>query len=190
MAKSTAFACGVSDAYYAPMTVSAQGVVSYGSPAVLGGTATVRVTPTTGENKVYESDMLVRSNSRVSGFTIEFSSRSVDVATEMDLLYSATAAASGDTGAYLVGPDNRPKAIAFGFARKRTDGKYDAYWYLNCEPVVGDVEAETAQESENTPANTYTFNSMPHLTNGKLLRRKVVNDAAALATFFGTVLPS
>lgn len=191
MAKITNYRGGVTDAYYAKITetpASDGGInISYGTPAVLGGTASINVSYEKGENKVYESDLMIRNISRVSGATIEYQSRSVDQATEMELIYGAKPSEAGD---YLVGPDDKPQPVAFGFAHSRTNGGYDAYWYLYTTPSASDESAETATENETTPARTYNFGAIPSPQTGKILRMKVCANREAVDAFFASVLPA
>mgnify|MGYP001266346250 CR=1 FL=1 len=196
MGKSTAFKCGVTDSWVAPITETITGGVSaitYGAPEVFGGTATVAVSPQKGENKVYESDRLVRNVNRIASYKIDVDSRSVAPATEEKYIRGiaapGTSAASNEE--YEEDPlTNTPANCAYGYAHRRTDGKYDAYWYYYTTPSANDISQDSAADAENTPASKYTFDAMPSPETGKIRRRAICANAAALATFFGSVLPA
>lgn len=191
MAKISDYRGGVTDAYYAEITETPDsngGIkIEYGTPAVLGGTASINVSHEKGENKVYESDVMIRNISHVSGANIEYQSRSVDQATEMKLIYGLE---ESDTGDYMFGPEDKPKPVAFGYAHSRTNGGYDAYWYLYTMPSASDESAETATENETTPTRTYNFGAIPSPENQKMARFKVCKDRAELNAFFASVLPA
>jgi len=196
MGKSTAFKCGVTDSYVAPITETmVDGVIAiaYGTPEVFGGTATVAISPQKGENKVYESDMLVRAVNRISSYKIDVDSRSVLPATEEKYIrgINSPGTSSASNEEYEEDPiENMPANCAYGYAHRRTDGKYDAYWYYYVTPSANDISQDTAADAENTPASKYTFDAMPSPATGKIRRRAICANATALAEFFSSVLPA
>ena len=190
MSKTNAIRVGVRDLYVAKAntTVTESGTsVSYGTPAVFGGTATVSVTMETGDNKVYESDVKIHSNNRISGATISYESRSVDLAGEMEVLHGITS--EGSDG-YEDGPDDVGGEYAVGWADKLDGGGYKCQWYYYCTGHKGDESHETATESTTTPTDKFTFDATPSPATGKLRRRKVCATEAEKDAFFAAVLPA
>lgn len=196
MAKKTAYKCGVTDTYVAPLTeVITDGVsaISYGTPEVFGGTATASASPQKGENKVYESDSLVRHSNLVSAYNVEVDSRSVSMATEEKYIRGIASAAtsSASNEEYEEDPlTNVPPNCALGFAERYTDGTYIGYWYYYGKLSPNDESQDSAAESENTPASKYTYSALRSPATGKIRRRAKLANAAAVATFFSSVLPA
>lgn len=185
MSKATEIKVGVSDFYVATATES-DGVVTYGTPKVIGGTARVGVSVSQGENKVYESDQLIRNNKRAASATITYESRTVSMEDEMELLHGLTAA----NGEYEDGPDNQPKNVAVGWARRMSDGTYKCVWYYWCTGSKGDESDETATDAESSNTETYTFEAMAAPDNNMLRRRAVCENKTAMAAFFASVRKS
>lgn len=186
MPKSKDIRIGVTDLYAAVATLDEEeNTVTYGVPKVIGGTASISVTQNKAENPVYESDVLIRNNSRISSATINYRSRTVNLADEMELLYSVTAASDSE---YEDGPEDLPKNCAIGWAAKRSDGGYMCIWYYWCTGSKGDESYETATDSETTPEDNYDFTAMPSPTTKKMRRRKIVADETEKDAFFASVL--
>ncbi len=188
MAKSTAYRCGVDDFYVAHITVGEDGKLTYGTPYVLGGTASVGVTYTSGENKVYESDVMIRDKRRITGATVNYSSRSVPLEEQMKLFMGETAATAA-AGDYEEGPDDVAAPVAVGWAAPRTDGSFLCTWFYYATASQADESYETATENENTPADSFNFGCMPSPETRKLRRRKVCKNEAEKTAFFASVLP-
>lgn len=185
MSKSTAIKVGVTDFYAAVATLDTDGTtVTYGTPKVIGGTARVGVSVSQGENKVYESDQLIRNNKRAASATITYESRTVSMEDEMELLHGLTAVAGGE---YEDGPDNQPKNVAVGWARRMSDGTYKCVWYYWCTGSKGDESDETATDAESSNTETYTFEAMAAPDNNMLRRRAVCENKTAMAAFFASV---
>ena len=190
MAKTKAIRTGVRDLYVAKATTTTtdSGVsVTYGTPKVFGGTATVSLSLETGDNKVYESDVLIHNGNRVSGATIGYESRSVDLASELEVLHGITTAG---TGGYEDGPDDIGGEWAVGWADKLADGTYKCQWYYYCTGHKGDESHETATESTTTPTDRFDFDAVPNPATGKLRRRKICASEAEMTAFFAAVLPT
>lgn len=186
MAKSKDIRIGVTDLYAAVATLNEEeNTVSYAEPKVIGGTASIGVTQNKAENPVYESDVMIRNNSRISSATINYRSRTVNLADEMELLYGVTAASDGE---YEDGPSDLPKNCAIGWAAKRSDGGYLCVWYYWCTGSKGDESYETATDSETTPEDNYDFTAMPSPATGKMRRRKIVANEVEKNAFFASVL--
>lgn len=183
---------GVTDFYVAKATYSEEtGKVTYGEPGVFGGTATVGVTVNRNPNKIYESDELIHNSNRISGVDITYTSRTVALASEMEVMHGLT---TGEDGEYLVGPDDMGEHWAVGWARKESDGSLTCIWYLWTEPSRGDESDETATDTQTSNPESYTFaaSSSPELrTDGKpkMKRVKKVANAEAAQAFFASVMP-
>ena len=121
MAKSTSYRCGVKDFYVSYITVGDGGALTYGTPEVLGGTATVNVAYESGENKVYESDLMIRNKRKVTGANVTYESRSVPLADQIKLFTGQNSATDGD---FDESPDDVAPPVAIGWAAPTTDGKF------------------------------------------------------------------
>lgn len=183
---------GVTDFYVAKATFDEEaGKVTYGTPAVFGGTATVGVTVNRNPNKIYESDELIHNSNRISDADITYTSRTVALASEMEVLHNMTAAEGEE---YIIGPDDMPEHWAVGWARKQSDGSMICFWYLWTEPIRGDESDETATETQTSNPESYTFtaSSSPEpRADGKpqMKRVKKVANAEEAKAFFASVLP-
>ncbi len=189
MAKSTAYRCGVRDMYVSHITVGEDGKLTYGAPYVVGGTASVGVTYTSGENKVYESDVIIRDKRRITGATVNYASRSVPLEEQMKL-FMGEAAATAAAGDYEEGPDDAASPVAIGWAAPRTDGSSLCTWMYYATCSQGDETYETATENENTPTDSFNFACIPSPETRKLRRRKVCKTEAEVTQFFASVLPT
>lgn len=185
MAKEKGFRCGVRDLYVSQVSES-DGKLTYATPYVLGGTATVNVKYTTGENQVYESDVMIRNNRRVTGATVDYSSRSVPLSEQMKLFTGA----DSTSGEYEEGADDTAQPVAIGWAAPRTDGKFLCTWMYYATCTQGDEEYETADSAEKTPTDTFSFACIPSPETRKLRRRKVCADETEMTAFFASVLPT
>ena len=166
MGKKRTVKVGVTDFYVAKATYDEETEkVTYGDPNVFGGTATVGTS---------------------------YTSRTVALASEMEVLHGLTATDGGD---YIVGPDDIPDHWAAGWARKESDGTFTCVWFLWCEPSKGDESDETATETQASNPESYTFaaSSSPELrADGKpqMKRVKKCANAMEMAAFFASVLPT
>ncbi len=185
MAKSTSYRCGVKDLYVAYATTGSDNTITYGTPAVLGGTASVSVAYESGENKVYESDLMIRNKKKITGATVTYESRSVALA---DLIHLLTGQAESTDGDYEESPDDVAPFVAVGWAAPTTDGKYLCTWMYYATAAQGDESYESATDQENTPTDSITFGCIPSPTTGKLRRRKLCANATEMEAFFKSVL--
>ncbi len=189
MSKETAYRCGVRDLYVSHITAGEDGKLTYGAPYVLGGTASVGVSYVYGENKVYESDVMVRNKRRMTGINVNYSSRSVALEEQMKLFMGSTAATAA-AGDFEESPDDEASPVAVGWAAPRTDGSFLCTWVYYATCSQGDETYETSTENENTPADSFTFAGIPSPETRKIRRRKVCKDEAEMKTFFASVLPT
>lgn len=193
MEKKRTVKTGVTDFHVAKATYDeVTKKVTYDTPGVFGGTATVGVSVNKNANKIYESDELIHNRSRVSDVDITYTSRTVALASEMEVLYGLTA--SGDNE-YIVGTDDVPDHWAVGWARKESDGTYTCIWFLWTEPSKGDESDETATETQASEPESYTFSASasPELrADGKtqMKRVKKCTSATEMAAFFASVMPT
>lgn len=182
---------GVTDLYVAKATYAEEtGKVTYGTPRVFGGTATVSASVNKNANKIYESDELIRNRNRISDVDITYTSRTVDLKSEMEVMYGL---ADGEGNDYTIGPDDVPEHWAVGWGRKESDGSYTCIWYLWTEPSKGEESDETATESESSNTESYTFSasSSPELradSKPQMKRIKKCANATEMKAFFAAVL--
>lgn len=185
---------GVTDFYVAKATYSdSTKKVTYGTPKVFGGTATVSANVNKNANKIYESDELIRNRNRISDVDITYTSRTVSLASEMEVMYGLTANETSND--YVIGPDDVPEHWAVGWGRKESDGSYTCIWFLWTEPSKGEESDETATDTESSNTESYTFSasSSPELrTDNKpqMKRVKKCENATEMAAFFANVLPN
>lgn len=187
MAKSTSYRCGVEDFYVSYITVGTGGALTYATPAVLGGTATVKVAYESGENKIYESNLMIRNKRKVTGASVTYESRSVPLADQAKVISGQENSTDGE---YEEGPDDIAPPVAVGWATPMTDGKFLCTWMYYATASRGDENYETAEDQENTPVDTYNFACIPAPDTGKLRRRKLCADATEKAAFFASVRKS
>ena len=188
MAKSTAIRVGVRDLWVAKATTAeADGTttVTYETPQVIGGTASIGVSHTSGQNKVFESDVPIRDNNRITGATVSYKSRTVSLEDELKVLYGVTG-----TGEFEDGPDDIAPVYAVGWAAPRSDGSFACVWYYYTTGSKGDETYETATENESSPEDEYKFAAIPSPATRKLRRRKICADETAMNAFFASVLPT
>ena len=191
MQKKVTVKTGVTDFYVAKATYSKEtSKVTYDTPGVFGGTATVGVTVNKSANKIYESNQMIHNSNRISDADITYTSRTVDLASEMEVLHGMT----GEGDDYIVGPDDVGGHYAIGWARTESDGTYTGIWYLWAEPSKDDESDETATETQASNPESYTFSasSSPEMrADGKPQMKRVAKlaNAEALQTFFSSVLP-
>lgn len=182
---------GVTDFYVAKATYADEtGKVTYDTPRVFGGTATVSASVNKNANKIYESDELIRNRNRISDVDITYTSRTVDLKSEMEVMYGITDNESND---YTVGPDDEPGHWAVGWGRRESDGSYTCIWYLWTEPSKGEESDETATESESSNTESYSFSasSSPERradNKSQMKRIKKCANATEMQAFFATVL--
>ena len=191
MNKKVTVKTGVTDFYVAKATYHQDtGKVEYGTPGVFGGTATVSVTVNKNSNKIYESNQMIHNSNRVSDVDIAYASRTVDLASEMEVLHGI----ENENGDYIVGPDDVGGHYAVGWARTESDGSYTGIWYLWAEPSKDDESDETATDTQNSAPENYGFSAAasPEMrADGKPQMKRVakLKDATALQAFFASVLP-
>lgn len=194
MGKKRTVKTGVTDFYVAKANYSESAKkVTYDTPKVFGGTATVSASVNKNANKIYESDELIRNRNRVSDVDITYTSRTVALASEMEVMYGLTDSETSND--YIVGPDDVPDHWAVGWGRKESDGSYTCIWFLWTEPSKGEESDETATETESSNTESYTFSasSSPELrkdSKPQMKRVKKCANATEMTAFFASVLPN
>lgn len=178
---------GVRDLFVAKATIGEDNKVTYDTPKAVGGTASVSVTENRGENKVYESDVLIRDRKRLSGATISYKSRTVALADEIDMIYGTEAETDGS---FDIGVDEEPTFLAVGWYDPMSDGKWRCVWYYYCSGSKTDENHETATENETTPEDTYEFAAVPRPDTRKLKRIKICADESERDAFMASVTPA
>lgn len=175
---------GVRDFHIAKVTEGENKKLTFEQPHAVGGTASVGVTENRGENKVYESDVLIRDRKRLSGATISYHSRTVALDDEIAMIYGTEA---GADGSFDVGVDEEPPVYAVGWASPLSDGTWRCVWYYYCTAAKTDENHETATENESTPEDTYEFSAVPRPDTRKLKRMKICKDETERDAFLASV---
>lgn len=119
---------GILDMYYAIITKpgTATSAPTYGTPAVMGHSMEVKVTPRYREGKVNASNVVQRYVKKVDGYDV---SVKVDQLMEgvRDLLLGHKVDANGVGG--TTGDDDAPE-VAIGFALPLDDGTQELWWIV------------------------------------------------------------
>ena len=117
---------GVLDLYWAEMTTEDTATTApvYGTPAVLGRTIEVTITPVTKEGKVYASNVATRNEDRIVGYDLSINPDAIDAETLATILGRAT-----ESGVQLVKSGQTAPWVAIGFAATRDDDTKE-YWVM------------------------------------------------------------
>ena len=118
---------GVLDVYYALMSTedTASSAASYGTPAVLGKSIEVTITPRYLEGSMYASNSRVRNENRLDGYDVTLNLDQIAAAARRAVLgHSADA-----KGVEVLGQDTAAPYVAIGFARTK-DNDTKEYWWI------------------------------------------------------------
>ena len=118
---------GILDVYYAKMTVEDTGssAPTYGTPAILGRSIEVTVTPNYLEGNVYASNIATRSEKRVGSYTVDINPDAIKSSVLADVLGRTTDTA----GVQKIKASGKAPYVAIGFALTLDDGSKE-YWWL------------------------------------------------------------
>lgn len=136
---------GVLDVYYAKMTVedTAAAAPTYGTPAVLGKSINVTITPQYREGSRYASNHKVRNVRRVDSYEVSITADQIVAAVRRDILGRDADA----KGVEKITGDQEAPYVAIGFAITK-DNDTKEYWWLY-KGKFGEMETNqnTAGES-------------------------------------------
>lgn len=180
---------GILDVYYATLSTedSAAAAPTYGTPAVLGKSIEVTLTPRFKEGSLYASNKRVRHVNRITGY---------DVSINVDQLTSAVKEALlgrtqiGSTGVYALTDDADAPEVAIGFAITKDNGSKECWWLLKGKFSEGEVTASTEEDGieYQTPTIEGAFDA--RIYDGRIAYVADGDDAAAataIASWFTAV---
>lgn len=174
---------GVLDVYYAEMTTedTVSTAAVYDTPAVLGKTIEVTVTPDFKEGSVYASNIKTRSESRIIDYKVSLNVDKI----EQEVLDTILGRQSSN-GVHLVTNNQIAPYVAIGFALTLDDGTKE-YWWMQkgkfAEPTVtGHTDDDSFQYQHPTIEATF----IP-VANSGLIAAIADDNASAAANWFKSV---
>ena len=178
---------GVLDLYWAEMTTEDTATTApvYGTPAVLGRTIEVTITPVTKEGKVYASNVATRNEDRIVGYDLSINPDAIDAETLATILGRAT-----ESGVQLVKSGQTAPWVAIGFAATRDDGSKEYWWLYKGKFGEPTKTAQTDSDSMNYQHPTLEGHFVQRADNMAIaaVADSTVTDAAtAIASWFTAV---
>lgn len=136
---------GVLDVYYAKMTAedTATTAPTYGTPAILGKSISVQITPRYIEGSLYASNVRVRNEHRLDGYDVSINLDQVANGPRRDVL-GRTADAKG---VEVLTGDTKAPYVAIGFARTKDNGSKELWWIYKGKFTEATAEAATRGDS-------------------------------------------
>lgn len=148
---------GVLDVYYAVFATddTASAAPTYGTPAVLGKSIEVTITPRYRTGSMYASNARVRNENRIDGYDVTLNVDQVLAAVRRALL-GRTADAKG---VEMVKGSNTAPYVAIGFAITKDTGSKELWWLYKGKFQELDKSAKTSGENieYTTPTLTGSF---------------------------------
>ena len=128
---------GILDVYVAMMATadSSSAAPTYGTPAVLGKSIEVTITPQYKEGQLYASNRMVRSKKIINHYDIKFNA---DVISPENLKLILNRSADSN-GVQVLDGDSNPPECAVGLCRTKDTGGKEYWWLYRCkfwEPTV------------------------------------------------------
>ena len=154
VSKQTPYYEGVLDVYYATIKTpgDATNPPEYDTPAVMGHTMEVIITPRFKEGKVYASNVLQRYRKTVDGYDVKVKADQVLPAVRRALLGRKTDANGVEMS---TGSDDAPE-VAIGFALTLDDGSNELWWLLRGKFSESDTSAKTQEDKYEYQHPTYS----------------------------------
>lgn len=136
---------GVLDVYYAKMSTedSAAAAPTYGTPAVLGKSIEVTITPQFREGSLYASNARVRNVNVLDSYEVSLNVDQVVASVRRDILGRTADNKGVET---LDGGDNAPY-VAIGFAVTKDNGTKELWWLYKGKFSEIEKTAATANDS-------------------------------------------
>lgn len=177
------------DVFWADMTVSEAGAISYGTPTKLCGAVQVAIAQNKTPQKIFESGACIHNKTYISGGTVTVQTNTLGEADKAKLAYGLTVTSSVD---YQVGADtDSPKRGAIGVSVLEADGKIRCNWFYDCTMTPPDETYSTSDESgPKSEPESYEFAYVRRPSDRKYRRTAVVADETAAAAFFAAVEPA
>lgn len=158
---------GILDMYYAPITTddSATSAPVYGTPAVLGKSIEVTISPRYREGALYASNAAVRREKRIDGYDVTLNVDQVIPSVRTVLLGRQ----KDSSGVEIIKGTQQAPYVAIGFAQTLDNGAQELWWIYKGKFSEGEKTAKTRGEEieYQTPTLTGTFD------------RRIFDDALA-----------
>ena len=179
---------GVLDLYWARMTTAdtASSAPAYTTPAVLGKTIEVTITPVTKEGKVYASNVATRNEERIVGYDVSINPDAIDPAT----LATIVGRTVGTNGVQKIKSGQTAPWVAIGFAATRDDGSKEYWWLYKGKFGEPTRTAQTDSDSMNYQHPTLEGHFVQRADNmaiAAVADSTVTDAAAAIAAWFNAV---
>ena len=180
---------GVLDLYWAEMTTedTASSAPEYDTPAVLGRTIEVTITPVTKEGKVHASNVATRNEERITGYDVSINPDAIDPET----LATIVGRTVGSDGVQTVTSGQTAPWVAIGFAVTRDDQSKE-YWWLY-KGKFGEITktAQTDSDSMNYQHPTLEGHFVQRADDDSIASMAdstVTASATAIASWFTAVV--
>ena len=149
---------GILDIYYAVMTGdTAAAAPTYGTPAVLGKTIEVTITPQYREGSMFASNARVRNERRISGYEVSLNLDQV----EAEARRAVTGRRADSKGVEIVESAQVAPYVAIGFAVTKDNGGKELWWLYKGKFAEFEKSATTQNDAieYQTPTLTATFDA-------------------------------
>lgn len=152
--KVTAYFDGILDIYYAPIKTPGTATTApvYDTPAVMGHSMEVTITPRYKEGQVYASNALQRYRKTVDGYDIKIKADQVEAAVRRILLGRNV----DSNGVELCTGNDQAPEVAIGFALTLDDGSKELWWIVRGKFAETDTSAKTQEDKYEYQHPTYT----------------------------------
>ena len=182
---------GIMDVYYAKMNTedTASSAAVYATPAILGRSIEVTITPNYREGSVYASNIATRKEKRIDSYTV---SVNADAIKNSDLAVVLGRAVDTDTGVAKIKGANVPPYVALGFALTLDDNSKEYWWLYKgkfAEPTTtGHTDEDTPQYQHPTIEADFIRRAYDDMIAGILDSTSTASGAsAAAAAWFNAV---
>ena len=169
---------GVLDLYWAEMTTEDTATTApvYGTPAVLGRTIEVTITPVTKEGKVYASNVATRNEDRIVGYDVSINPDAIDAETLAAIVGRTT-----ESGVQMVKSGQTAPWVAIGFAATRDDDTKE-YWWL--------YKGKFAELTKTAQTDSDSMNYQHPTIEATFVRREWDDSLAAIVATADTSIPA
>ena len=182
---------GILDVYYAEMTQedTTAALPEYDTPAVLGRSIEVTITPNYREGSVYASNVATRKEKRIDSYTVSINA---DCILQADLAKVLGRTIETSTGIQRVKGSNVSPYVAIGFCLTLDDGSKEYWWLYKgklSEPTVtGHTDEDTPQYQHPTLEGDFIRRACDDAIAAVLDSESTADDAAATAAAWFTAV--
>ena len=157
---------GVLDVYYAIFATddTAAAAPTYGTPAVLGKSIEVTITPQYREGSMYASNARVRNERRISGYEVSLNLDQVIAAARR----AVTGRRVDAKGAELIESSQVAPYCAIGFAITKDNGCKELWWLYKGKFAEFEKAANTQSDAIEYQTPTLTANFDARIFDGKV----------------------